>query len=176
VAIHAYAAECTAPHVPSQMSPLTKAAILSSSNRLYCHLSTTPMHSDINNYIFPTFRAGLLEPHGSESCTRHNRDLIRTPCMCGRNAQFAKELPHRGSKSGSNCFAPITDTIDQMPLRAVMTSFEVDEYLQGSCEIQSFRKTCRTSLQLHEMKTASKRTAQARRILQPPTLRRQRTM
>jgi hypothetical protein len=27
--------------------------------------------------LFSIFRAGLLEPHGSKSGTRHNRDLIR---------------------------------------------------------------------------------------------------
>jgi hypothetical protein len=30
------------------------------------------------NTFFSIFRAGLLEPHGSEPCTWHNRDLIRT--------------------------------------------------------------------------------------------------
>jgi hypothetical protein len=30
------------------------------------------------NISFSIFRAALLEPHGSESCTWHNRDLIRT--------------------------------------------------------------------------------------------------
>jgi hypothetical protein len=29
------------------------------------------------NTFFPIFRAGLLEPHGSESCTWQNRDLIQ---------------------------------------------------------------------------------------------------
>jgi hypothetical protein len=30
------------------------------------------------NTFFPILRAGLLEPNGSESCTWHHRDLIRT--------------------------------------------------------------------------------------------------
>jgi hypothetical protein len=47
-----------------------------SSARLYCHLSTAPMPCYIKKCIVSIFRAGLLEPHGPESCTWHNRDLI----------------------------------------------------------------------------------------------------
>jgi hypothetical protein len=34
------------------------------------------------NTFFSIFGAGLPEPHGSESCTWHYRDLLRTLCMC----------------------------------------------------------------------------------------------
>jgi hypothetical protein len=34
------------------------------------------------NTFFPILRAGFLEPHGSESCTWHKRDLIWTLCTC----------------------------------------------------------------------------------------------
>jgi hypothetical protein len=84
VAIDASAAECTAPHSPSQMSPLLRLPLRAQASRHCCHLSTMPMPSDTKNTLFFILRAGLLEPHGSETCTWHNRDL-RTLCMCCRN-------------------------------------------------------------------------------------------
>jgi hypothetical protein len=50
------------------------------------------------------FRAELLEPHGSESCTGHNRDLLRTLSMCSRNTLHA----HRYTPARSTHRSPRT--------------------------------------------------------------------
>jgi hypothetical protein len=52
VAIHASAAECSAPHSPSQMSPLPRLPHRAQASRLYCPLSTTPVPSEIKKCIF----------------------------------------------------------------------------------------------------------------------------
>jgi hypothetical protein len=45
------------------------------------------------NTMFSIFRAGLLEPHGSESCTWQNRDFIRTHVLTQRPVCFCLLRP-----------------------------------------------------------------------------------
>jgi hypothetical protein len=53
------------------------------------------------NTFFSIFGAGLLEPHGSESCTWHSHDLIPTVCLYCRNALYGQQTVDVEAEQGS---------------------------------------------------------------------------
>jgi hypothetical protein len=98
VAFHASAAECTAPRTPSQISPLLRRfhfelkqlGFTAAYRARQCLLTS-------RNTFISIRRAGLLLPHGSESGTWHNRDLIRRHARADASRAMAR--PSRGFSS-----------------------------------------------------------------------------